>query len=273
MAERSRRPRQKVLKRIVFCQSRWSNLYVSTTLLLTSVSSSMIETVMLDGDDTLWHNEPLFAEMTTRFLSLLAPYHTTEWIQERLYETEIRNLRHYGYGIKSFVLSMIETAIELTEGRIGGAEIDVVLEFGKEMLDAPVKLLEYAEETVTQLAGGYRLILVTKGDLFDQESKLARSGLAELFDVVEIVAEKSVSSYRSIASRNHIDFAKAVMVGDSLKSDILPVAEIGGNAIHVPYGTTWQHETVPENALSAYDYRTAASVRDVPKIIDDLNSV
>jgi putative hydrolase of the HAD superfamily len=223
----------------------------------------MIETVMLDGDDTLWHNEPLFAEMTTRFLSLLAPYHTTEWIQERLYETEIRNLRHYGYGIKSFVLSMIETAIELTEGRIGGAEIDVVLEFGK----------EYAEETVTQLAGGYRLILVTKGDLFDQESKLARSGLAEFFDVVEIVAEKSVSTYRSIASRNHIDFAKAVMVGDSLKSDILPVAEIGGNAIHVPYGTTWQHETIPENALSAYEYRTAASVRDVPKIIDDLNSV
>ena len=204
----------------------------------------MIETVLLDGDDTLWHNEPLFAEMTDRFLALLAPYHTAAWIQERLYETEVRNLRHYGYGIKSFVLSMIETAIELTEGRINGSEINVVLEFGKEMLEAPVSLLEHAEETVVRLADNYRLMLVTKGDLFDQESK--------------------------IASRNGIEFDTAVMVGDSLKSDILPVAQIGGNAIHVPYGTTWQHETVHADILSAVDYQTAPSTREVPALIDEL---
>ena len=232
----------------------------------------MIETVLLDGDDTLWHNEPLFAEMTSRFLALLDPYHSTEWIQERLYETEIRNLRHYGYGIKSFVLSMIETAIELTEGRIGGAEIAVVLEFGKEMLDAPVDLLEHAEATVGRLADGYRLILVTKGDLFDQESKLARSGLADFFDAVEIVAEKSVLTYKTIASRNDIEFEITVMVGDSLKSDILPVVEVGGNAIHVPYGTIWQHEAVPEEALSAYEFRTAESIREVPQMIDEMES-
>lgn len=230
----------------------------------------MIETVLLDGDDTLWHNEPLFVEMTTRFLALLAPYHSSGWIQERLYETEIRNLRYYGYGIKSFVLSMIETAIELTEGRIGGSEIDVVLDFGKEMLEAPVNLLEHVEEAVARLAEDYRLILVTKGDLFDQESKLARSGLVESFDSVEIVAEKCASTYRGIASRNDVDFARAVMVGDSLKSDVLPMLEVGGNAIHVPYGTTWQHETVPEDLLKGYDYRTAASIRDVPTIIQEL---
>ena len=230
----------------------------------------MIETVMLDGDDTLWHNEPLFAEMTTRFLALLAPYHTSEWIQERLYETEVRNLRYYGYGIKSFVLSMIETAIQLTEGRISGSEIDGVLEFGKEMLEAPVSLLEHAENAVVRLADNYRLMLVTKGDLFDQESKIARSGLADYFDVVEIVAEKSVSTYRAIASRNGIEFDTAVMVGDSLKSDILPVAKVGGKAIHVPYGTTWQHETVQEDVLSVYEYQTAHSIREVPALIDAL---
>jgi putative hydrolase of the HAD superfamily len=244
---------------------------MNATLLLSSVSSSMIETVLLDGDDTLWHNEPLFAEMTNRFLALLSTYHTSEWIQERLYETEIRNLRHYGYGIKSFVLSMIETAIELTEGRIGGSEIDVVLDFGKEMLEAPVTLLDHAEDAVARLADGYRLMLVTKGDLFDQESKIARSGLADFFDAVEIVAEKSVSVYRAIASRNDFDFTTTVMVGDSLKSDILPVATIGGNAIHVPYGTTWQHEAVHEDVLSAYEYQTAASIREVPVIINELD--
>jgi len=231
----------------------------------------MIDTVLLDGDDTLWHNEPLFAEMTTRFLTLLAPYHSTEWIQERLYDTEVRNLRYYGYGIKSFVLSMIETAIELTEGRIGGAEIAVVLEFGKEMLEAPVSLLDHVEDVVASMANGHRLILVTKGDLFDQESKLARSGLAELFDAIEIVAEKSVTTYRAIASRHDIDIATAVMVGDSLKSDILPIAEIGGNAIHVPYGTTWEHETVPDEVLSAYKYRTAIDIREVPAIIGEMD--
>ena len=230
----------------------------------------MIDTVLLDGDDTLWHNEPLFAEMTDRFLALLAPYHTADWIQERLYETEVRNLRHYGYGIKSFVLSMIETAIELTEGRISGSEINVVLEFGKEMLEAPVSLMEHAEETVVRLADNYRLMLVTKGDLFDQESKIARSGLADYFEVVEIVAEKSVSTYRAMALRNGIQFDTAVMVGDSLKSDILPVAKAGGNAIHVPYGTTWQHETVHEDVLSAVDFHTAPSIREVPALIDEL---
>ncbi len=230
----------------------------------------MIKTVLLDGDDTLWHNELLFAEMTTRFLALLAPYHTPEWIQERLYDTEVRNLRHYGYGIKSFVLSMIETAIELTEGRIRGSEIDVVLEFGKEMLEAPVTLLEHAEEAVASLSEGYRLMLVTKGDLFDQESKIARSGLADFLDEVEIVAEKSVSTYRAIASRHGIEFPTTVMVGDSLKSDILPVATVGGIAIHVPYGTTWQHETVHEDVLSGYDYHTVPNIGEVPAMIDRL---
>src|SRR5687768_3259022 len=142
------------------------------------------DVVALDADDTLWHNETLFTATQTHFRELLARYHDPEWIDRRLYETETRNLSHFGYGVKGFTLSMIETAIELTEGRVTGAEVQRIVDLGREMLRAPVDLLDGVAETVAALADAYRLVLVTKGDLFDQESKLARSGLGDAFSAV-----------------------------------------------------------------------------------------
>ncbi|NIM51316.1 MAG: HAD-IA family hydrolase [Gemmatimonadales bacterium] len=230
----------------------------------------MIKTVAFDADDTLWHNEPLYSETTERFRRLLSAYHSPQWIGERLYETETRNLQHYGYGIKSFTLSMIETAIELTEGRIKGSEIQEILRFAKEMLQAPVRLLDHAAETVKRLAESYELMIITKGDLFDQESKVARSGLGDYFAAVEIVTEKDPQTYRAVASKSGVEMREFLMVGDSLKSDVLPVLEAGGHAIYVPYATPWQHETVPAEVASRYDFMRAGSIREIPGIIEEL---
>ncbi len=227
----------------------------------------MIDIVAFDADDTLWHNEPLFAETTAQFRDMLSKYHPPHWIDERLCETETRNLQHYGYGIKSFILSMIETAIELTEGRISGTEIGEILGFAKTMLQAPVDLLEGVERTIPLLARSHRLILITKGDLFDQESKLARSGLGDHFSSVEIVSEKDRATYEYVARRNGTLMSSVLMVGDSLKSDVIPVVEAGGRAIHIPYGTPWQYELVDEELVGSYDFHTAESIVEVPDII------
>ena len=231
----------------------------------------MIKTIAFDADDTLWHNEPLFTDTQQRFRKLLAAYHDPEWIADRLYETEMRNLQHYGYGIKSFTLSMIETAIELTEGRIKGSEIQEIVAFAKSMLEAPVNLLEGVEETIRDLSTSYPLVIITKGDLFDQESKIARSGLGDLFSRVEVVTEKSRSTYEAIARKLELEPSEFVMVGDSLKSDVLPVIDLGGHAIHVPYQTVWKHEVVSEEMLRQYEFLRAESVRDVPGLVTQLS--
>jgi len=228
----------------------------------------MIEVVAFDADDTLWHNVPLFDDATARFREMLAAYHSPHWIEERLYETETRNLRHYGYGIKSFTLSMVETAIELTEGRVTGSEIREILDFGKEMLRAPVRLLEHTEPTIRQLAQSRRLMIVTKGDLFDQEAKLARSGLGDYFTAMEVVSEKDRSTYDAIIAKCGVTAQEFVMVGDSLKSDILPVLEAGGSAIHVPYDGQWKHELLDGPVPTWYRYSRVGTLRDVPHQIE-----
>jgi putative hydrolase of the HAD superfamily len=222
------------------------------------------DVIALDADDTLWHNETIFQATQARFRELLARYHDHAWIDERLYAAEKRNLRHFGYGIKGFVLSMIETAAELTEGRITGTEIQRIIDWGRDMLQHPVELLDGVEETVRELAGGYRLMLLTKGDLFDQESKLARSGLGEHFSAIEIVSEKDARTYSAVIARHRIGPAGFLMVGNSLRSDVLPVLEIGGAAVHVPYRITWAHEDVPEDELRGRDFARLDSMRDLP---------
>lgn len=205
----------------------------------------MITTIAFDADDTLWHNEPLFTVTQGRFIELLKPYHDEAWIKQRLYDTEIRNLKHFGYGIKGFTLSMIETAIKLSEGRITSREIQILLDWGKEMLTAPVVLLPHVEPVIEILSqAGYRLMVITKGDLFNQETKLAQSGLGDCFHAIEIVSEKDPLTYQRIWKRHHLRPDEFVMVGNSLKSDIVPVLELGGWAVHVPYETTWAHEMV-----------------------------
>lgn len=200
--------------------------------------------IAFDADDTLWHNEGYFRETEKAFRALLASYHDESWIQDRLFETETRNLAHYGYGVKSFVLSMIETAIQLTEGRITAFEIEKILAMGREMLDHPVSLLPHVKECLEALSGKAPLWVITKGDLLDQESKLARSGLGDGFELMEVMSEKTPEGYRRLLELHGVPPASFLMVGNSVKSDILPVLALGGRAVHIPYEETWEHEKV-----------------------------
>lgn len=224
----------------------------------------MIDTIGFDGDDTLWHNESLFSMTQERFRGLLAHSADPADLDRRLLEAERANLRVYGYGIKGFVLSMIETAIAVTDGRVPARDLQSVIDFGKAMLDHPVELLPGVADVVEALSGRYRLILITKGDLFDQESKIARSGLAERFDAVEIVSEKDPATYRRVLARHGAAPERFVMVGNSVRSDILPVLSVGAHAVHIPYAITWAHE---EADIPDKDYRRIDSVLDLPPLL------
>lgn len=204
----------------------------------------MFDLIAFDADDTLWHSESRYAEAQAKFKQLLAQYHNPEQIEQRLHQTETRNLQFYGYGIKGFALSLIETAIELTEGRIRGDEIQRVIDLAKDMLTAEVQLLDHAADSVARLAASYPLMIITKGDLFDQETKIARSGLRPFFRYVEVVSDKTDDSYAALLAKYQLEPARFLMVGNSLRSDILPVVALGGQAVYIPYQITWAHETV-----------------------------
>jgi putative hydrolase of the HAD superfamily len=229
----------------------------------------MITTVAFDADDTLWHNESLYALTQEKFAQLLAPYHDAAWVEQKLYETEMRNLRLYGYGLKAFTLSMIETAIELTEGRIQGHEIQQIIDATKAIRLTKIALLDGVAETVTALAGRYRLMLITKGDLLDQEAKIAGSGLADYFDDVEIVSEKTAVTYQSIFAKYQIRPETFLMVGNSVKSDVLPVVELGGVGVHVPYHITWEHEMVKGEETAVY--HTLPHISQLPDLLARLS--
>lgn len=203
-----------------------------------------ITTIGFDADDTLWQNETFFRMTQDRFRALLADHADPDHLSERLLAAEKRNLGHYGFGIKGFVLSMIETAIEVTDRRVPAAIIEELLSAGREMLAHPIELLPHARAAVEAMAATHRVILVTKGDLLDQERKLAQSGLGDFFDAVEIVSDKTPDTYRRIFARHADGPERAAMVGNSLKSDIVPVLEAGGYGIHVPHPLTWSYEHV-----------------------------
>ncbi len=206
--------------------------------------------IAFDADDTLWHNERFFRMTHDHFASLLAEYSGRDHLEERLLEAERRNVGRYGFGIKGFVLSMIETALEVTENRVPGRVIGELIAAGQEMLTHPIELLPHAQEVLERLRGRYPLFLITKGDLMDQERKIAQSGLGEMFDGVEIVSDKSSAAYADILRRRGIRPEKAMMVGNSLKSDVLPILSLGGWGIHVPHDLTWamEHEVAPADA-------------------------
>lgn len=203
---------------------------------------ALFDVIAFDADDTLWQNERLYVEAQAHFAGLLSHYHPVEWIKERLYETEARNIQHFGYGIKSFALSMIETAVELTEGRISAGDIRTLIDLAKGMLSADVQLLDHVADTIPPLAAGHRLMIITKGDLLDQEAKVHRSGLGGYFQDIEVVSHKNRQSYERVLKRHDLSPARFLMIGNSMRSDILPVLELGGSAIYVPYELTWQHE-------------------------------
>ncbi len=229
-----------------------------------------VRVVGFDGDDTLWHSETRFHMTQGEYRELLKRHVPDADVDARLAETEMKNLGIYGYGVKSFTLSMLETAIELTGGRIPAADLEVILGWGKRMLMEPTELLDHVEQTLKQIAGRYDLLLITKGDLFDQESKLARSGLGDLFLGVEIVSEKSVDSYQAILRRRGIAPGEFVMVGNSLRSDVVPVVTLGGQAVYIPYEVTWHHEHVPDDQLPRQGWRRIAAIGELPAVLEVL---
>ena len=230
-----------------------------------------IRVVGFDGDDTLWHSETHFDLTQTAFRDLLRRHVPDADVDRRLAEMEMKNLSVYGYGVKSFTLSMLETAIELTEARIPASDLEVILGWGKKMLLEPTKLLDGVEATLRDLSQKYDLLLVTKGDLFDQEGKLARSGLGELFLGVEIVSEKDTDTYRGIFERRGIQLQDFVMVGNSLRSDVVPVVELGGRAVHIPYQVTWHHEHVPEESLPKTGWHRLESITELPTLLGSID--
>ena len=229
-----------------------------------------IKVVGLDGDDTLWHNETRFVLTQNELRELLRRHVPDAEVDEHLGGVEKRNLGIYGYGIKAFTLSMIETAIQVTGGKIPASDLQVILDWGKRMLMEPTELLDGIESALRELSLDYDLLLITKGDLFDQESKLARSGLAELFSGVEIVSEKNVETYRTILARRGIKSEEFVMVGNSLRSDIAPVLELGARAVHIPYHVTWHHEVVPEESLPKSRWHRVENIGALSRLLAEL---
>jgi putative hydrolase of the HAD superfamily len=223
-----------------------------------------------DADDTLWHTERLYVGAQDRFKQLLSHYHDREWIEARLYETEMRNLGHFGYGIKAFALSMIETALELTEGRISGGDIQTIVAMAKEMLTAEVELLDHVAVTLPTLAARYPLMIITKGDLRDQEMKIAHSGLAAHFGRVEIVSDKSRESYAALLQRNGLAAERFMMVGNSLRSDILPVLALGATAVYIPYPLTWAHEAAEPPSHEQAGFHEIEHIGLLPELLTRL---
>ena len=221
-----------------------------------------------DGDDTLWHNESRFHLTQTSLRDLVRRHVPDADVDNHLFEVEMRNLSLYGYGVKAFTLSMLETAIQLTEGRIPATDLQVILGWGKRMLTEPTELLDGVREMLLELSSRYSLLLITKGDLFDQESKLARSGLAELFAGVEILSDKTVDSYRSLLKRRDIKAEEFLMVGNSLRSDVVPVVALGARAVHIPYHVTWHHEHVPDEALPQEGWHRLDTIAQLSQLLE-----
>ena len=230
------------------------------------MSHSHLTTIGFDADDTLWQNEQFFRFTEERFKTLLADHADPNGISERLIEAERRNVLHYGFGIKGFTLSMIETAIEVTEGRVPASVIGDILAAGREMLSHPVETLPHAREALEGLAGSYRIVLITKGDLFDQERKLAQSGLGELFHAVEIVSDKNASTYRRIFARHGDGPERSMMVGNSLKSDVVPAIEAGGFGVLVPHDLTWALEHADE-PVDEPRYRRLTNLGELQELV------
>ncbi|MGR3804466.1 HAD family hydrolase [Marinibacterium profundimaris] len=228
-----------------------------------------ITTIGFDADDTLWHNERFYQLTQERFADLLADHADPDHLAERLLAAERRNLGHYGYGIKAFTLSMIETAIEVTEQRVPASVIAELMAAGREMLRHPIELLPHAREAVEAVAGTHRVVLITKGDLLDQERKLAQSGLGELFDGVEIVSEKTPDTYRAIFARHGDGPDRALMVGNSMRSDVVPSIEAGSWGVHVPFGLVWEIERA-DPPTDAPRFREIADLGELPALVDEI---
>jgi putative hydrolase of the HAD superfamily len=232
---------------------------------------NQIKTIAFDADDTLWVNETYFRDTEERFATLLESYETKNKVDQELFKKEMQNLPVYGYGIKGFVLSMIELALELSNGRVSPKVLQEILVMGKEMIAHPVELLPHIKEVLEKLSKEYRLIVLTKGDLLDQERKLEASGLSEYFRHVEVMSDKTPEKYKHLLDHLQIKTSEFLMVGNSLKSDVLPLIEIGAQAIHIPFHTTWAHEEVSKERAEAADFLTLSDAKELLEVLPILS--
>jgi len=222
----------------------------------------MIKVIAFDADDTLWVNEPYFKASEEKFCALMGEYMSERDLERELLRMEIANLGLYGYGIKGFILSMLEAALKISAGTINAQGIEHILEIGKQMLNQPIELLDGVEEVLTAVKDKYRLVVATKGDLLDQERKLRKSGLIDYFHHVEVMSEKDEPNYRKLLKHLDIQPDEFLMIGNSLKSDVLPVLNIGGHAIHVPFHITWAHEQI-EGSIDNERFKNVEGIREV----------
>lgn len=226
-----------------------------------------IKVIAFDADDTLWVNETYFREAEQRFAKLLSHYETENKIDQELFKIEIKNLDMYGYGVKGFMLSMVECALQLSNYTISQKVIEEILDIGKEMIEKPIELLDGVVDVLKELQGKYKLIVATKGDLLDQERKLEKSGLLDYFHHIEVMSEKKVPDYKKLVKHLDIQPEELLMIGNSLKSDVLPLVEMGASAIHVPFHTTWAHEEVSQQDAANSDYKTVQSIKEILPLV------
>ena len=232
----------------------------------------MFDTIAFDADDTLWHTEVQYAAIIEGFKQTFLQYARPDEIEQTLNNTEMRNIEYYGYGVKGFALSLIEASIEIGNGRISGREILQVINLIKKMLTAEVRLIGPATQVVGDLANKYPLMIITKGDVFEQERKIAQSGLKPYFRYVEVVGDKKPDTYEAILLKYNIAPSRFMMVGNSLRSDILPVLALGGQAVHIPYPVTWIHENVPPSELGQQEYYELESLEYLPALIEEIEN-
>lgn len=221
-----------------------------------------LKVIAFDADDTLFVNEPYFQETEEKFCALMSDYLSHQGLSQELFKTEIANLDLYGYGIKGYILSMIEAAMKISNNTISLEIIEKIIVYGKELLQKPIELLDGVEETLKALHGKYKLIVATKGDLKDQQSKLHRSGLGAYFHHIEVMSDKQELNYQKLLQRLEIEPSEFFMIGNSLKSDVLPVLEIGGYAVHIPFHTTWEHEKI-SHKVEHPNFKTLEKITEV----------
>lgn len=226
-----------------------------------------IKVIAFDADDTLWVNEPYFRESEMEFCNLLKNGMSIEELTEELFATEIGNIPLYGYGTKAFVLSMIETSLKITKGNVSSEKIQAIISLGKQQMNKPIELLDGVVEVLENLQGKYKLIVATKGDLLDQERKLKKSGLLKYFHHIEVMSDKKEDDYKKLIQHLDIDANEFLMVGNSLKSDILPVLNLGGKAVHVPFHTTWVHELVSDEELKTAGIMEIQNIRELITLV------
>lgn len=225
-----------------------------------------LKVIAFDADDTLFVNEPYFEETEKKFCVLMEDYLSHQSLSQELFRTEIENLPVYGYGIKAYILSMIEAAMKISNNTISIEIVEKIIQYGKELLEKPIELLDGVEETLKQLHGKYKLVVATKGDLKDQQRKLHDSGLGKYFHHIEVMSDKQVLDYQKLIGRLEIKPDEFFMIGNSLKSDVLPVLQMGGYAVHVPFHTTWAHERI-DHKVEHPNFKTIEKITEVLPIL------